>query len=129
MTIVSVPIKKFSARKQELVNLYLQALDTHIAALKNGEAEAVHRIADFAKQLFVHPVHLSNTIKEVTGQSTCDWYEQKLLQVSKELLMETNLSAAAIAARLHYDPSNFGKFFKNYTGTTPKKFRDNPSII
>jgi AraC family transcriptional regulator, regulatory protein of adaptative response / methylphosphotriester-DNA alkyltransferase methyltransferase len=124
MTKSPLDTSNIGGRKGELATLYLQALDAHLAELKAGAAETVHSIGYFASQLFVHPVHLSNTIKEVTGQSTCYWFEQKLLQVSKELLTETNLSAALIAARLHYDPSNFSKFFKAYTGTTPKKFRD-----
>jgi AraC family transcriptional regulator, regulatory protein of adaptative response / methylphosphotriester-DNA alkyltransferase methyltransferase len=47
-----------------------------------------------------------------------------LLDISKELLLTTTLSIAQIARQLTYDPSNFTKFFKEYTGTTPKKFRD-----
>jgi AraC family transcriptional regulator of adaptative response / methylphosphotriester-DNA alkyltransferase methyltransferase len=39
-------------------------------------------------------------------------------------LLTTNLSIAQIAGRLTYDPSNFTKFFKQYTGTTPKQFRN-----
>jgi AraC-like DNA-binding protein len=35
---------------------------------------------------------------------------------------------AQIAARLTYDPSNFTKFFKAFTGTTPKKFRDSEGV-
>jgi AraC family transcriptional regulator, regulatory protein of adaptative response / methylphosphotriester-DNA alkyltransferase methyltransferase len=92
--------------------------------LKEGTAERALEIREFANLLHVHPVHLSNTIKEVTGQSTCDLYEERLLAVSKELILNTALPIAVIARQLTYDPSNFGKFFKTYTGTTPKKFRD-----
>jgi AraC family transcriptional regulator, regulatory protein of adaptative response / methylphosphotriester-DNA alkyltransferase methyltransferase len=116
-----------SARKKEIVTQYLTELDLHIAALKNGEAFEALEIKDFAAMLHVHPVHLSNTIKEVTGQSTCNLYEHRLLAAAKELLLTTRLPISQIAARLTYDPSNFTKFFKQYTGTTPKKFRDGHS--
>jgi len=112
-----------SARKKEIVQQYLQQLDGHIQELKEGNAERALEIRDFARMLHVHPVHLSNTIKEVTGQSTCSLYEERLVQIAKELLLTTNMPVAAIAARFTYDPSNFTKFFKHYTGTTPKKFR------
>jgi hypothetical protein len=40
---------------------------------------------DFAGMLYIHPLHLSNTIKEITGQITCNLYENRLLDVSKEV--------------------------------------------
>jgi AraC family transcriptional regulator, regulatory protein of adaptative response / methylphosphotriester-DNA alkyltransferase methyltransferase len=112
-----------AARPKKLFQQYLIELDKHIMDLKQGKAGRAFEIRDFAALLYVHPVHLSNTVKEVTGKSTCDWYEEKLLNVSKELLLETDLTIAAIAQQLTYDPSNFTKFFKHYTGVTPKQFR------
>ena len=113
-----------SVRQKEIVRQYLKVLDEHIDQLKSGNAVRALEIRDFASLLHVHPVHLSNTIKEVTGQSSCSFYEARLLEISKELLLNTKMSIGEIAIRLTYDPSNFTKFFKNYTGTTPKKFRD-----
>ncbi|MEP7374988.1 MAG: helix-turn-helix transcriptional regulator [Chitinophagaceae bacterium] len=113
-----------SFRKKEIVKNYITRLDEHIQELKEGKAERALEIRDLAAMLHVHPVHLSHTIKEVTGQSTCSLYEERLVLISKELLLTTNLPVAQIARQLTYDPSNFTKFFKHYTGTTPKKFRD-----
>jgi AraC family transcriptional regulator, regulatory protein of adaptative response / methylphosphotriester-DNA alkyltransferase methyltransferase len=113
-----------STRKKEIVQQYIAELDNHIADLKAGKAERALEIREFASLLHVHPVHLSNTIKEVTGQSSCSLYEERLIQVSKELLLTTTLPISRIAVQLTYDPSNFTKFFKHFTGTTPKKFRD-----
>jgi len=112
-----------SKRQQEIVNAYLKLLEAHILALKTGKEEKALEIKDFADQLHTHPVHLSNTVKEVTGQSTCDHYELRLLKAAKELLCQPELSIGHIAERLTYDPSNFTKFFKAYTGITPKMFR------
>lgn len=114
---------KLSARKKEITRQYIAELDRHIKELKEGRIEKAKEIRDFAAMLHVHPVHLSNTIKEVTGESTCGLYENRLLAVSRELLLTTTLSVAQIARQLTYDPSNFTKFFKAYAGTTPKKFR------
>jgi AraC family transcriptional regulator, regulatory protein of adaptative response / methylphosphotriester-DNA alkyltransferase methyltransferase len=113
-----------SFRKKEIVQQYVAELDKHITALKNGETDEVKEVREFARILHLHPVHLSHTIKAVTGKSSCDLFEERLVNVSKELLLTTNLSIAQIAARLTYDPSNFTKFFKQYTGTTPKQFRN-----
>lgn len=110
-------------RQKELVNRYLQALDAHMQEMREGAVQHSLHIKDFAAGLHVHPGHLSNTVKEVTGQSTCDLYEARLLALAKELLLTTSLSIGQVAAQLTYDPSNFTKFFKQYAGLTPKAFR------
>jgi len=122
MEITTAPV--ISHRKREIAKQYLAELDAHIHELKEGKVVRAHQIKDLAKLLHVHPVHLSNTIKEVTGKSTCDHYEERLVGISKELLLTTDMSIADIARLLTYDPSNFTKFFKPFTGIAPKKFRD-----
>jgi len=113
-----------SLRQKEIVQQYIAELDKHIDELKQGNVNRALEIREFAALLHMHPVHLSNTIKGVTGRSTCDLYEERLLRVSKELLLETDLPVSTIAIQLTYDPSNFTKFFKQYAGITPKKFRE-----
>ncbi|MBC7850028.1 MAG: helix-turn-helix transcriptional regulator [Chitinophagaceae bacterium] len=113
-----------SLRKKEITADYLRILDVHISDLENAIVDHALEIRELAQQLHLHPVHLSTTIKEVTGESTCYHYEMKLVAVSKKMLLTTNMSIGEIAMRLTYDPSNFTKFFKHYTGLTPKKFRE-----
>ena len=116
------PVVTTSPRQKEIYDEYLRQLDTHMQELKEGKVERVLEIRELAALLHVHPVHLSNTIKEVSGKSTCSFYEERLLDLAKELLL-TNKTIAGVAAQLTYDPSNFTKFFKHYTGITPKQFR------
>jgi len=115
--------EKRIARKKEIVTRYLQELDQHLGDLKNGRAEKTFEIKDLAKLLFVHPRHLSNTIQEVLGNSPCNIYESRLREISKELMLNTQLSIAQIAKNITFDPSNFSKFFKSYEGMTPGAFR------
>jgi AraC family transcriptional regulator, regulatory protein of adaptative response / methylphosphotriester-DNA alkyltransferase methyltransferase len=112
-----------SLRQKEIVEQYLLLLDSHMQHMREGKVERAMEISEFAAALHIHPVHLSNTIKEVTGQSTCNIYEHRLLALAKSLLIETTLPIGQIAAQLTYDPSNFTKFFKHYSGITPKNFR------
>jgi len=113
-----------SFRQKEIVEQYTAALDKHMLELKAGEVEVMYEIRDFANLLHIHPVHLSNTIKEVTGKSACDLFEHRLVVLAKEMIATSSLSIGEIARQLTYDPSNFVKFFKKFTGTTPKKYRD-----
>jgi len=112
-----------SIRGREIVIEYLQKLDDHISELREGKAERSLEIQDFAEMLHIHPRHLSNTLHEITGRSPCDLFEERLIKISKELLRASGQTIGSIAHQLHYDPSNFTKFFKNYTGMTPKQFR------
>jgi AraC-like DNA-binding protein len=120
----SITTTVISSRQKEIVLQYIAELDKHIQELKAGDVEVMHEIRDFANILHIHPAHLSNTIKEVTGRSSCDLYEERLVNLSKELLTTTSLPVAEIARQMTYDPSNFTKFFKRFVGMTPKKYRD-----
>ena len=116
--------KNLSVRQKEIVANYLQQLDLHLSDLKVGLAEKTFEIKDLADLLFVSPKHLSNTIQVVLGKSPCDIYEERLMEISKELLLTTNKPISHIAQTLTFDPSNFTKFFKSYEGITPKQFRE-----
>lgn len=115
--------KKVSVRQNQIMEQFLKELDQHLADLKEGKAEKTFEINDIASILHIHPTHLSNTIKETTGKSPCDFYEEKLMEVARQLLSETNMSIGDIADRLTFDPSNFAKFFKHFQGMTPRQYR------
>jgi AraC family transcriptional regulator, regulatory protein of adaptative response / methylphosphotriester-DNA alkyltransferase methyltransferase len=111
-------------RPDEIVEKYLFELDKHMADLKQGRAESTFEIKDLADLLFIHPTHLSNTIHDVLGKSPCDIYEERLLEISKELILGSDEPISRIAEKLTFDPSNFSKFFKHFEKITPKKYRD-----
>ena len=111
-------------RPKEITEAYLKELDKHIDELRSGKAATTFEVKDIAALLHIHPTHLSNTIQEELKRSPCDIYEERLVNLAKEIILTTDLSIAAIARHLTFDPSNFSKFFKHFTGTTPKKFRD-----
>ena len=111
-------------RSSEIAAAFLKELDQHLADLKAGRAMTTFEVQDIAALLHIHPTHLSNTVQDELKRSPCDIYEEKLVAIAKELILTTNLSIAEIARQLTFDPSNFSKFFKHFTGTTPKKFRD-----
>jgi AraC-like DNA-binding protein len=122
METITAPAISF--RQKEIVQQYTTELDKHIMELKAGQVEVMYEIRDLANLLHIHPIHLSNTIKEVTGKSACDLFEERLVTLAKELIATTSLSIGDIARQLTYDPSNFVKFFKKYVGMTPKAYRD-----
>ena len=112
------------SRKDEITSQFLQLAHQHITDLLEGRATKRYHAADFAKLLFIHPRHLTNTIQLTTGQSPCDIMETRVTEAIQKLLRETQLSVADIGSKFGYDdPSNFIKFFKGMTGITPLQYR------
>ncbi len=116
--------ENISKRQQEITIGYLREIDKNLYELINEQTDTMVEINDVADALHIHPRHLSNTIKLVTGKSPCALFEDRILVTAKRLIAENKMSISSIAMLLTYDPSNFTKFFKHYTGKTPKQFRE-----
>lgn len=116
--------KKILARQKEITNDFLKIVDQNLADVLSGKSENIYEIRDVAELMHIHPRHLSNTIKLVTGNSPCSFVEDKILDIAKQHLEDNKISIAEIAKMLTYDPSNFTKFFKRFAGMTPKQYRE-----
>lgn len=110
-------------RSDEITSEYFAFLDIHIEEVANGKITDFLELNQIAQLLHVSHTHLSDTIQQTTGHHPCHFYDSKIVEKAKKLLLETDLSIAGIAKKLTYDPSNFSKFFKSWTGNTPGNFR------
>ncbi len=113
-----------SLRKKQITDSFLAKLDEHLAALANGKVETSYGIKQIAELMFINPNHLSDTIRKVLGKSPCSIFEEKLIDICKVLILNSDKPIGEIAYTFDYEPSNFIKLFKRYTGTTPLKFRN-----
>ncbi|WP_324678223.1 AraC family transcriptional regulator [Hymenobacter sp. GOD-10R] len=113
----------YLSRQAEILTRFEQVLEQHLDDLLAGRVEKMHELQDFAAALCLHPGHLSQVIKLASGQHACQFYQQKIVRVTKNLLTNSDLSIGDIAHRLDYDVSNFTKFFKRFTGFTPSAYR------
>lgn len=111
------------SRQQEITTSFLAEVDKHFADILSGKTGKMYHIKDFASILYIHPVHLSNTIKLTMGNSPCYFFEEKLMEEARKRLEEGELTIAEIASRLTFDTSNFTKFFKRFEGVTPSIYR------
>ncbi|UFH57599.1 AraC family transcriptional regulator [Spirosoma sp. KNUC1025] len=107
----------------QLYERYRQLIKTHLTDLVKGNAESMLNIEDFADQLCIHPTHLSNTMKAVTGTSACGVLQLEIGHLAKELLMDPTRTVQEVALLLDFEPSQFTKWFKRIYGMTPKTFR------
>jgi AraC family transcriptional activator of pobA len=70
------------------------------------------------------PVDLGDMIRALTGQSTQQHIQDKLIERAKEILTTTSLSVGEIAYELGFGyPQSFSKLFKNKTQLSPLEFR------
>lgn len=116
-------LKKTSPRVEELTTAYFAFLDKHLSELLAGEATEMLELSEISRELCVSHQHLIAVIQQSSGNHPCHFYDFKILSVAQDLLKDTSLPVAEIARRLTYDPSNFSKFFKKYSGETPGQFR------
>ena len=110
-------------RSAQITEQYFTFLDQHIEDVANGNATDFLELNQIANALHISHSHLSDTLQKSTGHHPCHFYDLKIVEKAKSLLTETNLSIAFIAKKLTYDPSNFSKFFKKFTGQTAGEFR------
>lgn len=111
------------SRSKEITENYFRFLDKHILDVISGKVDEFMEINQIASELFVSHKHLTDTVQKETGNHPCHFYDLKILDEAKKMLLETDKSIAEIAKILTYDPSNFSKFFKKFIGQTPGQFR------
>ena len=76
------------------------------------------------KELNVSASYLSGLLKELTGLSTLQHIQNKIIEKAKEQLSTTDLSVSEIAYGLGFEhPQSFSKMFKAKTSLSPLEFR------
>ena len=110
-------------RGQEITENYFRFLDGHINDVVSGRTDEFLEINEIADALFISHKHLTDTLQQETGHHPCHFYDDKIIEKAKDLLLNTEQSVSEIAKLFTYDPSNFSKFFKKFTGQTPGQFR------
>ena len=76
------------------------------------------------KELNVSASYLSGLLKELTGLSTLQHIQNKVIEKAKERLSTTDLSVSEIAYGLGFEhPQSFSKMFKAKTSLSPLEFR------
>lgn len=86
----------------------------------------IHRDMDFySDSLCLSSKHINLAVKKVTGDNAMKWIERYTVLKAKSLLKTTSQSISEVAYNLNFPtPSDFGKYFKKFTGYSPKAFRN-----
>lgn len=124
----------------ELCNIFHSHAPTASSALKNKSRkeyifehfyetliesyQSERSVRFYADQLCLTPKHLSGVVKEVSGKTVGEWIDELVILEAKALLNSSSMNIQEISDRLNFaNQSFFGKYFKHYTGMSPKEYR------
>ncbi|MDE5678241.1 MAG: AraC family transcriptional regulator [Phocaeicola sp.] len=113
---VNTPIRNFN-RGDEIVKRLVQHIIKHYTQERS--------VTFYADLLHISPQHLSTTVNKVTGKTVTDIIAKLVITDAQAKLKSTDLTIQEIAYSLNFpDISFFGKYFKRYTGMSPKQYRE-----
>lgn len=82
------------------------------------------RVNDYAEMLAITANHLTQMVRQVTGKTSVELLQEKVIGEVKRLLLHTNMNVSEIAELLNFpDQSYFSKYFKKVAGESPLEFR------
>ncbi|WP_420460921.1 helix-turn-helix domain-containing protein [Neolewinella sp.] len=86
--------------------------------------EGVPTVVDLSAALHLTPSYLSSLLRVLTGKSTQQHLQDKIIERAKERLSLEDAPVGEIAYGLGFDyPQSFSKLFRARTGVTPSAFR------
>ncbi|TLV03993.1 helix-turn-helix transcriptional regulator [Dyadobacter luticola] len=111
------------SRPAQIHQQYVQLIQEHLTNLVSGKVDKMFEIEDFAQALCIHPTHLTNTMKELTGMSACGIFQTEIGHLAKALLGNPEYKIQDVALILDFEPTQFTKWFRRIFEITPKEFR------
>jgi AraC family transcriptional activator of pobA len=96
-------------------------LESHF---QNNNNQGLPSPSYLANQLNISTRYLSDLLKQLTGHTTQQLIQDKIIDVSKDRLTNTQMSVSEIAYQLGFEyPQSFSKLFKIKTNQTPLEYR------
>ncbi len=83
-----------------------------------------HEVGFYAEKLCLSPKYLSKLIYNISEKTAAEWIKEYILLEATTMLKSTSMTIQQISDELNFaNQSHFGRFFKRYTGVSPKKYR------
>ena len=113
-----------SKAAERIATLFAELLERQFPIELSNQTMALKTASDFALKLNVHVNHLNKTLKEITGKTTTQLINERMMQEARMLLKGTTWSIAEIAWCLGFEEANhFSGAFSKACGIAPGKFR------
>lgn len=108
---------KINSRSEEIVEEFSDLLMQYRRKERNASF--------YADKMYITTQYLSRTLKKISGKSINYWINEAVILDAKVLLKSSNMTVVQISEELNFpNPSFFGRFFKQYAGITPLKYRE-----
>lgn len=107
---------KINSRGEEIVNEFSDLLMKYHRNERNASF--------YADKMCITTQYLSRTLKQITGRPINAWINEAVILDAKALLKSSDMTVIQISEELNFsNPSFFGRFFKQYAGMTPLKYK------
>lgn len=104
------------SKKERIVHTFILSLMEHF--------KQEREVAYYAHLQCLHPRYFSSVIKEHTGRTAQQWIISIVMNSIKQTLLYSGKSVKEIALEYNFPTQSFfGKYFKQYAGTSPHAFR------
>lgn len=118
--------RQFITRKAVNNDLLVRFEKLLMDYINNGhlQLKGIPSVQFFSNELNMSANYLSDMLRNLTGQSTQQHIQDKIIERAKYILTTTNLTVSEIAFELGFEYSqSFNKLFKNKTTLTPLEYR------
>lgn len=107
--------------KLMLFQRFTSLLEKHYSSSRNANY--------YADKLAITYKHLNSVCKELVNKTSKTVIDDFIILKAKRELINTTVKSTELAFKLGFeDPTNFTKYFKKYTGVTPKSFVQSLSV-
>ena len=118
--------RQFITRKtvnHEIITSLDNFLDEYLTK-ESGLEKGLPSVQYVSSQLNLSQRYLSDMLRSLTGYNTQQYIQNRVIELSKDLLSSTVLSVAEIAYKLGFEhPQSFSKLFKTKTKLSPLEYR------
>jgi len=91
----------------------------------NARDEGLPSVAYFARALNLSPNYFGDLVKKQTGSSPQEHIQEKLIDMAKERIFDTEKSISEVAYELGFRyPQHFTRLFKQKVGVSPNEYRN-----
>ena len=112
-----------SAANSDILSKFENLLDKYFAD-GISESEGLPTVKYFADKIFLSPNYFGDLIKRETGKTAQEYIQNKIIDLSKEMIAGTDFTISQIADHLGFQYSqHFNRLFKKSVGCTPNEYR------
>ena len=107
----------------------LVTLNPLVSVVDLAEATRFHKRFTINAGVFLSPNYFGDLVKKTTGKTPLDYIQAKITGMSKDLLLDTEMTVSQIADELGFQyPQHLNRMFKKNVGVTPTEYRKGEKV-